>query len=758
MKISKIAILLAFVFCSAAGSTQAATDLYWSANGSTLGGSGTWDTSTGQWSSDGSAPFSTVWDNGNNDTAIFGGTAGTVTNSGVTVGGLTFSTAGYTITGSALTFGTAGIITNAVDATISSPIAGSVAITKNGIGTLILSGTSTYTGDTAINAGKLQIGVRATPSGSKLGNGNYAGNIFIGVGASLVFETDQNQTLSGDISGAGSLGTYRSGGALTLSGNNTYTGQTTIGAGPNAQGGGTLIVTSLNSVNNPSAYSSLGRPTTVGNGTIVMGSGNSSPNPTLIYNGPGETTDRVINIIFNSSANRTLVANGSGLLKFTSAFTANGLNTGVINLQGSGSGELVQGLPFLMGNLNKSGTGTWTLGGRIGAAGTITISAGTLIGVVGGSCSNSVVTVNNTAGCTLGIFVNDSAKQWTCNALTLAGANAKLAFGFTASPSTTLAPLNVTSNLTFTGTPGVTIDPANLTSGTYPLLTYGGTLAGTAPSSATIGRGLTGATAWNGNTLELTVSGTSTLPLTWATSGSGTWNINTTANWKDNTTTAVNYLDGVITGDPVVFDDTHISGDTTVTLNTTVKPDSVSAANSTYNYTITGSGKITGTTGLTKSGSGNVTLATTNTYTGATVINGGTLTGQTGGSCNSSDVTVNSNSALGVRVTDSTKQFSCKSVTVSTATGTALKFAFTVAPSTTLAPLKVNGDLTFTGTPVVDVNSANLVMGTTIPLLVVGGTAPTAVPELTGVGGDLFWNNKTLYLTPQAAGTVILLK
>jgi len=637
---------------------------------------------------------------------------------------------------------------------------GNLTLVKNGSGTLTLKGVNTFTGNIAINAGTLQIGTAG--STSSLGGGNYAGNILNN--GTLDIQSGVNHTLSGVISGSGNL-FKKYNGTLTLTGANTFTGKTTLGAFIN---GVTpiLVVSSFNSVVGGTASSSLGAPTTVANGTIEFGSNNSSPNPVLRYVGTGETTDRIINITFNSSARRTLDASGSGLLKFTSAFTGGNLATGGIDLLGNGDGELVQGLPFLMGPLYKSGTGTWTLGGLVGATGATTISGGILIVVTGGGAPNSAVTVNNTTGCTLGIKVADSTKQWSCSALTFAGANAKLALGFTAAPNASLAPLKVNGNLSFTGTPTVTVDPANLVSGqSYPLLVYGGTLTGTAPSSATIGHGLTGALAWGDGTtystktLVLAVSGTSTLPLTWKASGSGTWDINTTANWNDNVPNAANYLEGLFSGDPVVFADTYVTADTTVTLNTTVKPASVTATNAAYNYTISGSGKISGATGLIKSGSGTLTLATTNTYTGTTVINGGAVIGQTGGSCDMSDVTVNSNGALGVRMTSTNQQWSCKSVTVSTSTGTSLKFSFALEPSMTLAPLKINGNLTFTGTPVVDVSRAHLVMGTKYPLLVVSGTAPTSVvPELTGVGGNLAWEENTLYLTPQAAGTVIQLK
>ena len=146
---------------------------------------------------------------------------------------------------------------------------------------------------------------------SESNGGTYAGNIFIAAGANLDFQTNAIRTLSGVISGDGNL-LKRYIGTLTLSGDNTYTGKTTIGAITNA-GSPTLVVSSFNSVNggNPVlATSSLGAPTTVANGTIDIGSANSSPNPHLQYVGTGETTDRIINFTFNSSASRTLDASG----------------------------------------------------------------------------------------------------------------------------------------------------------------------------------------------------------------------------------------------------------------------------------------------------------------------------------------------------------------------------------------------------------------------------------------------------------------
>ena len=93
----------------------------------------TWDQASGNWNTADTNWTGAAWTNGN--TAIFGGTAGTVTlGTGITVGGLTFDTAGYTVAGNTLTFGIAGNIAANADATISSILAGN-AITKTGTGT-----------------------------------------------------------------------------------------------------------------------------------------------------------------------------------------------------------------------------------------------------------------------------------------------------------------------------------------------------------------------------------------------------------------------------------------------------------------------------------------------------------------------------------------------------------------------------------------------------------------------------------------------
>jgi len=86
-------------------------------------------------------------------------------------------------------------------------------LTKNGTGTLTLTGGNTFTGGIGITAGTLKIG----GSGS-LGGGTYAGAI--SNAGMLYVSTSANQTLSGAISGSGSLAKDGTG-TLTLSGGGT---------------------------------------------------------------------------------------------------------------------------------------------------------------------------------------------------------------------------------------------------------------------------------------------------------------------------------------------------------------------------------------------------------------------------------------------------------------------------------------------------------------------------------------------------------
>jgi hypothetical protein len=129
----------------------------------------------------------------------------------------------------------------------------------------------------------------------------------------------------------------------------------------------------------------------------------------------------------------------------------------------------------------------------------------------------------------------------------------------------------------------------------------------------------------------------------------------------------------------------------------------------------------------------------------------------TGSSCSNSAVTVDSGKSLQILVTDPNKQWTCSSLALNSGK---VQFTFAVTASTSLAPLNITGNLSFSGTPVIQIDPGNVPSGQSIPLLVVGGTAPSTLPTLAGVAGKLSWGgpgNKTLSLTV-SSGTVLILE
>ncbi|MDW5501540.1 autotransporter outer membrane beta-barrel domain-containing protein [Pseudomonas lundensis] len=102
-----------------------------------------------------------------------------------------------------------------------SPAVSGLGSVTNLSGTTVLTGANTYKGGTTISGGTLQ-----------LGNGTLAGSIVGNVhnDSAFVINNPAETTLKGDISGTGTL-TQQGAGTTALSGNNTYTGKTTVNAG-----------------------------------------------------------------------------------------------------------------------------------------------------------------------------------------------------------------------------------------------------------------------------------------------------------------------------------------------------------------------------------------------------------------------------------------------------------------------------------------------------------------------------------------------
>ena len=232
-------------------------------------------------------------------------------------------------------------------------------LTKSGLGKWVLAGSNTYSGGTTIAGGTLQIGTGGT-SGS-LGSGGVTNN------GSLIFNRSDNLTNSSAIRGNGSL-VKDGAGTLSLPGNNSYTGGTTISDG-------TLQVGLLDA-NSP----------ITNNGTLVFN--NTSP---LTLLGP-------------ISGAGSLTKSGFGILTLAATNTYTGSN--VVN----GGTLFVNSDNHAVATMVSSSAGQSILGGIGTFYGPVTLNAGTALSPGDSAGSIGTLTVGNdlSIGSNLAIDVNRS--------------------------------------------------------------------------------------------------------------------------------------------------------------------------------------------------------------------------------------------------------------------------------------------------------------------------------------------------------------
>jgi autotransporter-associated beta strand protein len=135
---------------------------------------------------------------------------------GTTVSGGTLRGDAASLTGSIVNNG-AVIFDQGGTGTYSGTLSGTGGVTKMGAGTLILTGSNSYTGGTTVSAGTLQ-GNSTSLTGTIVNN------------AAVVFDQGTDGTFSGVLSGTGSL-RKTGAGALELTEVNTLTGNTTVSDG-----------------------------------------------------------------------------------------------------------------------------------------------------------------------------------------------------------------------------------------------------------------------------------------------------------------------------------------------------------------------------------------------------------------------------------------------------------------------------------------------------------------------------------------------
>lgn len=196
-----------------------------------------------------------------------------------------------------VTFSGGGAATPAVATGVGFTDNTSGGLTKTGGGTLVLSGASTYTGDTHVNAGMLQLG-----SGAATGALSTGSQISIASGASFVIKQNDVVTQGTDFSGgalSGEGGLAQAGsGTTVLTAANTYSGGTTVSAGTlevdnitgSGTGSGTVTVSTGGTL---SGSGSIAGAATITSGAFLapgVGATDTS-NQTLTFTASGTALD-----------------------------------------------------------------------------------------------------------------------------------------------------------------------------------------------------------------------------------------------------------------------------------------------------------------------------------------------------------------------------------------------------------------------------------------------------------------------------------
>ncbi len=417
-----VASVFAIPLASFAVSQRASgTTLFWSGNGTSEGGAGTWNTSVAHWGTTSGGPFATIWNNANVDSAVFESSNGAVSLGGtITANQITFNTATYSIgngngvtTNNTINFSgaDAGYIINHTSGTTTNTALLLGTVTKQGVGRLETNNSSqagtvkwVLKGGALTAAAPSRLGTPAsfvqdfftfdgggfggnTTTAYDLGTNRgvtiNAGGAFFGATGNTIIITIGGKitgSAGGDLNVGGTPfvnSAHTSGGVIVLSNTaNDFNGNINLNAAGALRLGASNVVPDTAAVNLLISGSTFDLNTNTANETIRTISGTAGTvaigNATLTLNAPANET---YSSVLTGTTSGKLIKNGTGSLALSGSSTGwNGeivLNTGTLGIGGSNSlGGSSNTATFTIngGNLSNTGTGGRTVPAAITAS------------------------------------------------------------------------------------------------------------------------------------------------------------------------------------------------------------------------------------------------------------------------------------------------------------------------------------------------------------------------------------------------------
>jgi fibronectin-binding autotransporter adhesin len=509
--------------------------------------------------------------------------------------------------------------------TIGGSIAGGFGLTTSGAGMLVLGASNSYTGNTTIAQGTLQLGAAgAIPSGANTGN-----IVFSNAAAAAVLDLGGNNATVNGLSQPSASTTNMvlnnlSGGTATLSVGGSNASSTFAGllADNNNGGGGVLALTKFGSgvltLNSANTYSGL---TTINGGTLQLGNANAAQNSTV-------SVGIANSLAFSPGLGTVNIGGLSGGSNFALADTSGGSLT--LSVGGNNQTTTYAGDISGPGALLKTGGGALWLSSSNSFTGGTTVSQGTLdmnygnqganIGTLGGTLTinpGATVVVSEAKGLGLAGFPSSLTAMHITNGLLnytaidtgtgLGGGQTVYMTGGTIQTNGGVSSNSGVDWYRFAAQAGyddtiytLASGTTAVMSGTIRLSTAGlfNTQRGSAPVDLLVSAGIYSDSAPPSG---ISKSGPGVMELTGINTYAGSTTIN----------------DGVLQLGDGLGNDGSISSTSGVADNAALVYDIVGSQSPTY--VTSGSGA------LAMIGSGQLTLGGTNTYTGGTVVANGTV-------------------------------------------------------------------------------------------------------------------------------------